>query len=200
MNSADNTLERGILPPRFTQADAERAYDEWGANCGPGAIAAIMWMTLDELRPYMSAAGFDAKHYTNPTMMNDVLRAIGRPWYKMTAPTWPTYGLVRIQWEGPWTEPGANARWRYRFTHWVGAARRNGEIGIFDINCMNNGSGWVSKEDWAETIAPHLIALYPRANGKWHITHAIEVESPEARANRHCREVFAENVKYGGMP
>ena len=124
----------------------------------------------------MSSAGFDAKRYTNPTMMNDVLRAIGVPWRKIGA-AWPQYGLVRVQWEGPWTEPGVPMPARYRYTHWIGAAHRNGEIGVFDINCMNNGAGWVSLADWSETIAPHLIAQYPRANGKWHITHAIEVKS-----------------------
>lgn len=25
---------------RFTEADAQRAFDTWGSNCGPGAIAA----------------------------------------------------------------------------------------------------------------------------------------------------------------
>lgn len=35
------------MKPRFTMDDMIRANEEWGANCGPGAIAAIMGMTLD---------------------------------------------------------------------------------------------------------------------------------------------------------
>jgi hypothetical protein len=160
--------------PLFSPADADRAYDEWGANCGPGAIAAICGITLDELRPFMEAAGFGGKRYTNPTMMFDVLRQLDVEW-RRAAPCWPNYGLVRIQWEGPWTNPGVPLRARYRYTHWVGAAIRNGDVGVFDINCMNNGTGWGRFDDWSKIIVPHLTALYPRASGGWHITHALEV-------------------------
>ena len=57
--------------------DLERAAREWGANCGPAAIAEISGLTLDELRPHMDAFGFDRKRYTNPTMMFGVLDSIG---------------------------------------------------------------------------------------------------------------------------
>ncbi|MFC3675006.1 hypothetical protein [Ferrovibrio xuzhouensis] len=173
------------VAPRFNLADADRAHDEWGANCGPGALAAIMGMTLDEVRPHL--VGFDDKHYTNPTMMFGALKSIcpgryatkklrtaGRaPW------DWPRYGLCRVQWEGPWTQPGVPMRARYRYTHWIGSCAANNEnIGVFDINCMNNGSGWCSLKNWSDVIAPHLIAQYPRASGIWHLTHAIEIEQP----------------------
>jgi len=138
-----------MIPVRFTQDDANRAHDEWGANCGPGALAAIMGMTLDEARPRL--IGFDAKGYTNPTMMFDALKSVSADFAVRRFPDgrycdldWPLFGLARIQWEGPWTNPGVPMRARYRYTHWV-------------------------------VIAPHLIAQYPRASGKWHITHAIEV-------------------------
>jgi hypothetical protein len=65
-----------MIAPRFTEADANRAHDEWGANCGPGAIAAILALTLDELRPYMG--DFESKRYTNPTLMWATVRATPR--------------------------------------------------------------------------------------------------------------------------
>jgi hypothetical protein len=160
---------------RFTHADANRAYDEWGCNCGPGALAAVLDITLDQARPLIP--GFDAKRYTSPSMMNAALRAFGRSWRKIGA-QWPEYGLARIQWEGPWTEPGVPMVARYRHTHWVGAQRGRADIGIFDINCMNNGTGWVSLSDWAGYVAPWLSALTKHATGKWHLTHAIEVNEP----------------------
>ncbi|MEI9995117.1 MAG: hypothetical protein WDM91_11015 [Rhizomicrobium sp.] len=167
-------------PTLFTAEDAQRAHDEWGANCGPGALAAIMHMTLDQVRPHM--LGFDGKRYTNPTMMSDALRSIGRPWRKIGA-QWPDYGLVRIQWEGPWTLPGVPLRARYRFTHWVGAARHGAtipdDVGVFDINCIANGSGWTAFRYWHGNLVPWLLnECVPRASGGWHITHAIEVEVP----------------------
>lgn len=162
-----------MIPTRFTAEDAARAYDEWGANCGPGALAAIMGMTLDEVRPHIP--GFDEKHYTNPTMMNAALRSIGKRWAKIGV-AWPRYGLVRVQWEGPWTGPDVPMRARYRYTHWIGAEiAATGAVGIFDVNALNNGTGWGSLDDWSSIMVPCLTGQYKRANGKWHITHAIEV-------------------------
>lgn len=160
--------------PRFTLADAERAHDDWSCNCGPGALAAILDLTLEEVHPLIP--GFDAKRYTNPTMMNAALRNASRPFKKIGA-LWPGFGLVRIQWEGPWTEPGVPMAARYRFTHWVGTELRTADAkrGVFDINCMNNGSGWCSLDDWAGNVAPWLAALYPQSTGLWHVTHGLEV-------------------------
>ena len=163
-----------VAPPPFTEDDAHRAYDGWGANCGPGALAAIMMMTLDDVRPHLS--GFDAKRYTNPTMMNEALRSIGRPWRKIGA-EWPEYGLVRIQWEGPWTEPGVPNLWRYRHTHWVGSSIEPTRHGIFDINAMSNGSGWLTLADWGTLLVPWILEnMVPRASGGWHVTHGLEIE------------------------
>lgn len=168
-------MSKRVEAPRFDFADAERAHNEWGANCGPGAIAAICQLSLDELRPHMG--DFEEKHYTNPALMWKVLRGLGVN-FKVLESTarWPTYGLVRIQWEGPWTEPGVPIRARYRFTHWVGACTAGpDDIGIFDINCINNGTGWVSLDDWAQIIVPYLLESISRANGKWTKTHVVEV-------------------------
>lgn len=164
-------------PPatRFSEADAAQAYEVWGANCGPGALAAIAGMTLDEVRPHMG--DFERKHYTNPTLMFDALRSIGLSFSRIGT-AWPQWGLVRVQWEGPWTQPGVPMRARYRFTHWVGAATVGSEVGIFDINCINNGAGWVSLANWETRVVPELTALYPRADGKWHITHSLEIPRP----------------------
>ena len=161
-----------MLTCRITPDDAERAYQEWGANCGPAALAAIMGMTLDEVRPHL--IGFDAKRYTNPAMMNEALRSIGRPWEKIGA-QWPKYGLVRVQWEGPWTAPGVPIRARYCYTHWIGHEIGVNTCGVFDINAIGNCTGWCERGDWETVIIPAILAMYPRASGKWHITHAIEI-------------------------
>lgn len=162
---------------RITAEEADAAYDAWGCNCGPSALAAIMGMRLDDVRPHL--LGFDQKHYTNPTMMFEALASIGRPWVRI-GKSWPQYGLARIQWEGPWTGPNVPMRARYRYTHWVGSRRDPfGSHGVFDVNAMGNGTGWASFEDWSTILVPHIIAHVPRADGKWHITHGIEVQTPE---------------------
>lgn len=175
-----------IAPPRFTLADLEGANDAWGCNCGPGALAAICGLTLDEVRPHF---GPNWPGYTNPTAMFAALRSLWRAG-SIIAIThlmrpdgscpWPGWGLCRIQWEGPWTRPGVPMRARYRYTHWVGVATdpRRG-VGIFDINVLANGSGWCSLEDWSTHVAPVLAKDHDRrATGSWHITHAIEVARP----------------------
>jgi hypothetical protein len=130
-------------------------------------------MTLDQVRPHMG--DFEKKRYTNPTLMFSALKSIGCRWLK-TSRKWPDYGLARIQWEGPWTAEGVPIHVRYRYTHWVGAAKHGAEIGIFDINCLNNGSGWCSLENWRTMLVPVLLEeTHPLADSKWHVTHAIEV-------------------------
>ncbi len=171
---------------RFTQEDADRANEAWGCNCGPAAVAAIAGLTLDELRPHLG--DFEQKGYTNPTLMWEILRNAGVRFKQCTLNqmssehqgmlAWPEYGLVRIQWEGPWTKLGVPMRVRYRHTHWVGAlARKDGQVWIFDVNCLNNGTGWVSLDDWSTVLVPWLLkASVPKANGRWHLTHVVEVE------------------------
>lgn len=163
--------------PRFTPDEAQHAHDTWGMNCGPAAVAAICNLALDDLRPHLG--DFEAKRYTNPTLMWSILRSVGARW-ALTKPArqWPRYGLARIQWEGPWTKPGVPARAAYRYTHWVGADASNpGNVGIWDINAMSNGSGWCSVADWAGDLVPWLLKeCVPRASGGWHLTHVVEVE------------------------
>jgi hypothetical protein len=170
-----------VTRPRFNLADSDRAHDEWGANCGPAALAAIMGLTLDEVRPHMG--DFEHKGYTNPTLMFDALKSLGANWRRVDGVRppgyWPRYGLARIQWEGPWTAMGVPMRVRYRQTHWVGSAAVSPVASVFDINCINNGSGWVSSAEWRNIVVPHILnECVPKANGKWHITHAIEVSPP----------------------
>jgi hypothetical protein len=175
-------------PMRFTVEDAEAAFDAWGANCGPTAIAAIMGLTLDELRPHLG--DFESKRYTNPTLIWAILDSLGVRWTLSRelngalTRTWPKYGLARVQWEGRWTRPGVPPRAAYRHTHWVGAitipeplpANVKEPTGIFDVNAMGNGSGWSAVTDWSEVIVPWILKeAVPGADGHWHLTHVVEV-------------------------
>lgn len=164
---------------RITAEEADAAYETWGCNCGPAAIGAMLGMRLDDVRPMLN--GFDEKRYTNPTMMYEALRSSGRHW-RSIGKVWPTYGLARIQWEGPWTAPGVPMRARYRYTHWVGSRTPSGAHGVFDVNALGNGTGWASFDDWQTILVPYITSHIPRADGRWHITHGIEVETPEPGA------------------
>jgi len=177
------------VPLRFTFEDLQCASDEWGINCGPAAIAAMLELGLSEIRPKLG--DFEQKGYTNPSLMFEILRRLQVQWRCLTisrfnnAPLdWPSYGLARVQWEGPWTAPGVPQRVRYRHTHWVGSVIEPAHPGavnqyVFDVNCACIG-GWVPFEEWRSQVVPWLLGtVYAeekrKPSGAWHLTHSIQI-------------------------
>jgi hypothetical protein len=134
-------------------------------------------MTPDEIRPHLLE--FETKRYTNPRLMFAILRGLGVQWRAHKDPLWPEFGLVRVQWAGPWTRLGVPIRARYRHTHWIASCIRHGRAGshgVFDVNCVNSG-GWVHFADWAVVVVPHLLkCCEPRASGHWWLTHCLEID------------------------
>ncbi len=172
----------------FTEHDAQRAYDDWFCNCGPSALAFILGITLEQVRPFVDAAGFASKRYMSPTMMKAALNKSGARFTEnriahllIEQMRFPKHGLARIQWEGPWTMPGANPKWAYWHTHWVASRQQKGvndadkvmailDPVIFDIN-----GGLMKFSEWVEDVVPALTAAIPRADGDWFVTHSWEV-------------------------
>jgi hypothetical protein len=168
------TSPREFLTPvaPFTFEEVEAAATIWGANCGPGALAAVLGRRLEEIRPHLG--DFECKRYTNPRLMFAALRSLGVDW-RVAAEDWPDHGLIRVQWEGPWTAPGVPMRARYRQTHWIGSRTGKSGVEIFDINCMSVG-GWVHLAEWRDFVVPWLLRdCHPKANGRWHCTHRLAV-------------------------
>ena len=158
------------MPATVTLEDAQRASDAWGANCGPGALAAVLNKTLEDVRPHL--VGFDAKRYTNPTMMLRALRDLGVQWKDV--PGWPANGVVRVQWGGRWMNPGVPIRARYRHTHWIATRLVGDEVYAFDINgaCV----GWMLLAEWTDQLAPWLMReVVPKGDGTWTLTHRLEL-------------------------
>jgi hypothetical protein len=175
------TATRQLATLQFSSDESNAAHDAWGCNCGPAALAFALGMTLDEIRPHLG--DFEARRYTNPTLMlASIKRAGGRvlnyrtyEQYSLRAYTIPRMtGLLRIQWNGPWTERSANPRWAYRHTHWIAPWLDEHEQAVFDVNC-----GIVSFEEWARKIVPQILKTIPRASGTpaWWATHQIELEA-----------------------
>lgn len=175
-------------PLRFTIEEAEAAA-AWRFNCGPAALCAVLGKTPREIRPHL--LDFEAKGYTNPSLMAAILRGLGVPFqrrFERLGPVeghvgwpFPSLGLVRIQWAGPWTKPGVPMRARYRHTHWIGIRERS--VGrhrhccreAFDINAMGVG-GWMPYDEWAGRLVPWLIRkCVPNASGDWWPTHVWKI-------------------------
>lgn len=165
-----------LLEYPFTAEDSQKAYDEWGANCGPNALAfALGWNIADVLRLLI---GFDEKRYTNPTMMREALRLAGQPFKNVTvhdpeeAFDDEFKSLCRIQWHGPWMAENVNPRWRYRQTHWVSMFEDSARQLVFDCN-----GGIRTLEDWEREIVPRITKEIPRADGQWSLTHIWKLSS-----------------------
>lgn len=126
---------------------------------------------------------FEAKRYTNPTLMAAVLHAHGvryRQKYRADTPgsCRLDFGLMRVQWAGPWTRPGVPMAARYRMTHWVAMA---GDA-IFDINALCVG-GWIARQVWEQRLVPWLIReACQKGSGEWWPTHGWELVMPPALA------------------
>ena len=171
---------------RFTIDDEQRAFDEWGCNCGPAALCAVLNMTPDEIRPHLRE--FERKRYTNPSLMAAILRDLGIPFKRhyeclganrpvnTRNPYWyPEFGLMRVQWDGPWTRPGVPIRARYRHTHWIAVELNEHIFRIFDVNAMCVG-GWISWSEWERQLVPWLLRqTEPKATGEWWPTHSWQI-------------------------
>lgn len=160
----------------FTEAEAKAAYDDWGCNCGPTALAFALQTTLDVVRT--AIPDFDSRRYTSPTMMSEALSRLGRQVNPLRAPG-KFHGkrdrlvghadmfrgpmsLVRIQWTGPWTKEGASGKWAARQTHWIACWIENEQRQVFDVN-----GGIRNFHSWEQEIVPLIVAQVPRADGGW---------------------------------
>lgn len=161
----------------FTEEEARKAFEEWGCNCGPTALAFALQCKLPAVRYYLK--GFEQKRYTNPTLMANAIREAGRTKIIQKVPSRTTAGglnidpmfhskisVVRVQWTGPWTAPGANPRWAYRMTHWIATWLERDVPLVFDCNCGIRGF-----ESWENQIVPEIVKSVDRADGGWHPTH-----------------------------
>ena len=164
------------------------ANESWGFNCGPAALCAVTGLTPDQVRPHLG--DFESKRYTNPSLMAESLRSLRLPfrevfkekpahtlsgWVDANAPgvVYPRFGLVRIQWAGPWTQPGVPIRVRYRRTHWIAVDQREKNRMVFDVNC-----GLVAWKDWVDSVVPWILEqCVPKATGEFWPTHCWEVNN-----------------------
>lgn len=150
----------------FSEADADRAHAEWGANCGPAAIAAACGLTLDAVRPHLG--DFESRKYMNVLMVKAAIDSLG--FSHRSIDSWPVHGVVRIQWGGPWIQDGAPQRWASCATHWIAAKSFASDSWIFDVN-----GGWMPRQDWERETAPLIASSIKRADGTWFATHRWEV-------------------------
>lgn len=172
---------------QFSYQDACKANNEWGCNCGPSALAAVLGVRLNEVRPLIPE--FDKKRYVSPSMMKAALGRAAVSWSEQTRTrrientrcpdALPAHGLCRIQWTGPWTQTGANPRWAYQATHWIAAFNRYNKPLVFDIN-----RGLTTYADWLSTVPALITGGIKRADGGWFLTHIWHIDAAKERTQK----------------
>jgi hypothetical protein len=158
-----------ILTYTFSEEDAQHAYETWGANCGPNALAFALQLPLEAVRTHIPH--FEERRYTSPSMMRAALFNLKRGYLVMPRPAQSLMfheqpALVRIQWGGPWIINGKPARWAARQTHWIATWFNEFIPMVFDVN-----GGIREFNDWKEIIVPPLTASVKRCDGTWSIAN-----------------------------
>lgn len=162
-------------PLAFTEYDSFKAIEDWGANCGPHALAAGLGVTLDRARELLPT--FEKRGYTTPKMMSEALvLAKGSVCVLKGGKVQDFYrdGLWRVQWEGRWTQPGVPAIAAYPHTHWV--ACFNG-----DVYCTCCPHGWWPVDLWKAMIEAVIKNQMKGVTG-WHLTHCYRLNLPKEAA------------------
>jgi len=147
----------------YRPTDAEEAYNLWGANCGPSAMAALLGVELSVIRTHIS----NWKGYTTPSMARDTLRSAGAKCDYGRNGDWPQIGMVCIQFGGPWCAPNAHPIEQYKRSHYIAV---HGSA-VYDVNCDK----WISRGHWNTLIAPEIARLYERSDRTWYPRSCISV-------------------------
>ena len=173
-----------IKPVRFSLDDAQSAAGGL-FNCGPAALCAVADLLPDEAVSHLR--GFDRKGYTNPSMMQQALGELGIKFQRVyeclglgvaRSPIYPSFGLVRVQWAGPWTKPGVPVVARYRHTHWIAAS----DDMRFDVNAMCVG-GWLSRTEWETLLVRGYSGMRTEGHGRMVANHCWQITPGEARGS-----------------
>lgn len=153
----------------FTAAELQVAMETWGCNCGPAALAFATGLCLGDVRYHIPL--FEERGYTSPTMMTQALLSLG--WTINTRPkpqpddmfARDEMRLVRIQWDGKWTEP-TRGKWSGRHTHWIACWIDGAKHLVYDVN-----SEIVAFDFWNISVAPRLMAQHEGCTG-WSVANA----------------------------
>jgi hypothetical protein len=166
-----------MIPPAPT--DIDEALAEWGATCGPAAIAAALGVSIGSTRRLVCDLDDRGEplRFKGYMGIRELRRALERAGVTISASgsVVPPDALLKhaqcpcvamVQWSGSWDEvPRAAAAYR----HVIALARaETGEQFVFDVN----DDDWNPRPFWEKEIVPLLMPH--RATG-WRFSWVAEV-------------------------
>jgi len=149
--------------------DIKVASDEWGANCGPCSLAALLECPVAWAR--FLIADFDKRKYMNPSHMKEALSRAGVEHHSLGRQL-PAYGLAFVQWGGHGGRPHFV---QYQFTHWIAIEPGPGNVidslpTVFEVNAPY----LVSFDEW-ERQMPDIAKRGGLGDGTYFVRTGIEV-------------------------
>jgi hypothetical protein len=176
----------------YAPADVAAAAAAWGATCGPAALAAILQLPVVWLRPLLG--DYPVREYMHPTHMRQALTKaqVAQRVMRSSRAIEYAYGLLFLQFTGPWCQAGVPVDAASRHTHWVGTAWTT-EYGTMIYDSTAEGregqqGGWVTKREWLTRILPALTATIRRAYGGYYVRWACQVTLPFLPISRDTLE------------
>lgn len=158
-----------LKPPHTLRypLDVEQAYEEWGANCGPCSIAAILGVSLAQVRPHLG--DFEKRRYMNITHLKETLNS-ARVRYRSIGSGWlPKHGLAFVQWGGHENKP---IHVQYRFTHTIAVSLTDkGVLAIFECNAPH----LIDWNEW-QRVMPEWMQEEKQGDGTFTIRGALEID------------------------
>lgn len=151
--------------------DVELASTQWGANCGPAALAAALGTSLAAVREAVSETdgkgelsfrghmGARQMRHALQVMAAKVTRiasqiAVGDTEHELARAGAPR--VVLLQWMGPWeAHPMRAAQHR----HWIANVVLFEDVWIYDVNADD----WLPFSRWRDEIVPMLME--PKCTG-----------------------------------
>ena len=147
--------------------DVREAHANWGANCGPAALAAALGRDIADV--VASFPNFPDRPYTNLPMMVGALNSLGLSWSKVDDPGsrdgFPTNGVVLIRWISHTHSPSQFNGIQRR--HWIAVASDF----VYEINL----DSWVPRQLWETGFLPILAKDHPQP-GAWVIDAGYELD------------------------
>lgn len=177
--------------------DVIEASDEWGANCGPTAIAAALGLTMREVKSAVAPSGTFQGYMGVRDLREAIARAGGqivRQWSKPEkrelARTDGSPIVVVVRFCGPWDDiPNERVRARVQATHRHAFCYRHGivagqasEFGpgwVYDCNNVIRNEGrlvvtWAPVKLWRDDVLRELVP--ERGTGEIEIDWMAQVE------------------------
>lgn len=163
----------------YVPPDTYQAYLDWGATCGPAALAAILACRVMSLKKVMQPY----RGYTTFGAMRLALKKLDVPYHVLRNDFKLTLGfagvsyagrLSMIQWGGSWLQPGVHVGAALSRTHWVAVVED--PVRIYDVNAGSAGTGcWVTLQDWMTVIAPSIMETIRGCDGTWSARSTIMI-------------------------